>query len=145
MYLRKGFASAWLSAVITWAEVSHSRRVIGAGLVLALGATVSGCGGPASPPVQNVAACIGPSSTYPEGAMVRVELRMGSNVVASGTGPVGSTIGAQVPLGEVSVFADDVLVGSVGSGNAPVTAGEGEPADVSYFSQPGCPTSPPAI
>ncbi|NIZ90398.1 hypothetical protein [Kineococcus rubinsiae] len=145
MYLREGFPAAWLDAVITWTEVSPSRRVIGAGLVLVVGAVVSGCGGSTSPQVQNVAACIGPSSTYSKGAMVRVELRMGSNVVASGTGPVGSTIGAQVPLGEVSVFADDVLVGVVGSANAPATVGEGEPADVSYFSQSGCPTSPPAI
>ncbi len=77
--------------------------------------------------------------------MVRVELRLGPDVVAAGMGPVGSVIGAQVPLGEVSVFADDVLVGVVGSTDAPATVGEGEPAGVSYFSQPGCPASPPAM
>jgi hypothetical protein len=104
---------------------------------------MSGCGGDPKPAVQYVAACVGPSPSHPEGSQVSVELRLGTEVVASGRGPVGSTIGGQVPLGEVSVYADDVLVGSVGSPTAPVIGEDGRPAETAYFSQLGCPDLPP--
>jgi hypothetical protein len=106
---------------------------------------LAGCGSSDGPRVQRVAYCQGTSGEDADGGPVRVEFRQGPTVVASGLVDRGAAFTAEVPVGGVQIYVDDVQRGA---------ANEGVPTDGPYHppgpddyvyvaTAEGCPVSPP--
>jgi hypothetical protein len=113
--------------------------------VLLLGpVALGGCGSQAEPRMQYVAFCQGASSSIHDDGFVDVEFRQGSTVVATGSLSVGVVFTAEVPIGGIQIYVDDVQVGAVNEGvAADVFARSPAPEDASYLaSGEGCPDSP---
>ncbi|MCI2238032.1 hypothetical protein MO973_38245 [Paenibacillus sp. TRM 82003] len=90
-----------------------------------------GCGEqPQTVQRQDVAACVGPSPEHPEGAQVSIEVRLGQEVVASGSVPVGGILQAEVPSGGVRVYAGGVWIGSAKTAAPQAVDEDGHPAGV---------------
>jgi hypothetical protein len=108
-------------------------------------AALAGCTSEEQPRVQYVAFCQGSSSDNAQGNPVQVEFRQGSTVVATGSMSVGVAFTAEVPIGGIQIYVDDVEVGAVNEGvDAEAFPGSPEPDDASYLATgEGCPKSPP--
>mgnify|MGYP000014575837 FL=1 len=111
-------------------------------LLLCLSA-LAGCGSEEEP-LQRVAYCQGVPSEASEDGQLVVEFRQGETVVATGSVNVGMVFAAEVPLGGIQVYVDDVQVGAVNEG---VDMAENDdpsaPLPSTYMASPeGCPDSP---
>jgi hypothetical protein len=116
----------------------------GAALLFGL-AALTGCTSEEEPSVQYVAFCQGSSSDNAQGDPVQVEFRQGSTVVATGSMSVGVAFTAEVPIGAIQIYVDDVEVGAVNEGvDADVFPASPEPEDATYLATgEGCPKRPP--
>ncbi len=110
-------------------------------LLLAL-AGLAGCASAEEPRVQRVACCHGPSSDNPQGDPVEVQFRQGSEVVHRAWVDVGTAFTAEVPVGAVGIYVDDVRMGAVDESVDPDASYRSPgPDDVTYIagSAEGCP------
>ena len=104
---------------------------------------LAGCGGE-EVRLQRVAFCQGSSGEAAEGGIVQIEFRQGTAVVARAVGARSSAFAVLVPLGEVQVYADGVLMGAMDGGGADGPYVPPAPGQGVYLHGDGCPEAIPS-
>jgi hypothetical protein len=119
---------------------------IAAVLVLGLLA-LAGCTSEDEPRAQYIAFCQGSLADADDagGEQVQVEFRQGSTVVAKAITSAGGAFTAEVPIGEIQIYVDDVKVGAANEGvDLDTFPRSPAPDEVIYLTRgEGCPDSPP--